>query len=210
MPLSEQSRERECHKYLQTWFESSRGYLSPKNVSRNDPLLHEDDPLHLEATQRISRDKALVAFAQLGCLRLNVRRGIVTLISSTTSYILAEATRTISLLSGGQHAAGDELWFGTASIPRNQGMSEHALHPPIYTAKSSDGQTYSAPALVLDNMALDSRSSGKEYVGNGTSFYAGVPIVTKQGFPIGVYTVTDDKTRQGLTIQELQFMRKYL
>ena len=175
MTRSERAREREVHRYYQAWLESPRGYLSPKNISRDDPLQHDAGVARHEATEKISRDKALVAFAQLGCLRLNVRRGIVTLISTSTSYILAEATRTISLLSGGQHDVGDQLWFGTASIPRSQGISENALNPPLYTTKSIDGQSYSAPALILNDMTLDSRFSSRDYVGNGTTFYAGVP-----------------------------------
>jgi hypothetical protein len=206
MPRSEVSRERETQKYLISWLESSRGNLSPKNISRDDPLQYDAGLPRHEASQKISRDKALVAFAQLGCLRLMVKRGIVTLISSSTSYILAEATRTISLLSGGQHAEGDELWFGVAKIPKSQGISQHALDAPMYTATSSSGQSYTAPALVISDMAQDPRSSGKKYVGNGTSFYAGVPITTKNGFVIGVFTVTDDKVRGGLSIEELQFM----
>lgn len=207
MPRSEVARERETLRFFISWLESSRGNLTPKNISRDDPLLYDAGSPRHEASHKISRDKALVAFAQLGCLRLNVRRGIVTLISSSSSYILAEATRTISLLSGGQHADGDELWFGVAQIPRKQGVSEHALDPPLYTATSSDGRSYTAPALVINDMAHDPRSSGKKYVGNGTSFYAGVPITTKNGFVIGVFTVTDDKVRGGLSIEELQFMQ---
>ena len=207
MTRSERAREREVHRYYQTWLESSRGYLSPKNISRDDPLRYDANAPRHEATQRISRDKALVAFAQLGCLRLNVRRAIVTLIDFSTSFILAEATRTISLLSGGQHAEGDELWFGTASIPRSQGISEAALDPLLYTASSPDGQSHAGPALVMKDMTLDSRFSGREYVGNGATFYAGVPIVSKNGFTIGVYELTDDKPRHGLTVQELQFMQ---
>lgn len=207
MPRSERAREREMFRYYHTWLDSSRGNLTPENVSRDDAWLHNASSSRNESSHRISRDKALVAFAQLGCLRLNVKRGIVTLLSSSTSYILAEATRTISLLSGGQHAEGDELWFGVGQIPREQGISEHALDPPLYTAESSSGQSYTAPALIIPDMAMDYRSSGKQYVGNGTSFYAGVPITTKNGFAIGVFTVTDDKVRAGLTIEEIQFMQ---
>ena len=207
MPRSERARERETFRYYHTWLDSVRGFLTPENVSRDDSWLHSSKSPRHEPTQKISRDKALVAFAQLGCLRLNVKRGIITLISSSTSYILAEATRTISLLSGGQHAEGDELWFGVGQLPREQGVSEHALDPPLYTADSSSSQSYTAPALVIPDMAMDYRSSGKQYVGNGTSFYAGVPITTKNGFTIGVFTVTDDKVRAGLTVEELQFMQ---
>lgn len=204
MTQMERARERETIRYYATWLESRRGYLSPKNVSRGHPSQPDDD----EATQKISRDKALVAFAQLGCLRLHARRGIVTLITTSTAYILAEATQTVSLLAGGQYADGDELWFGTASIPRSQGISEHALDPQPYTARSPDGREYTTPALVLEDIAQDSRFSRKEYAGKGITFYAGVPIRSESGFTIGVFNVTDDRPRPGgLTPSELQFMQ---
>jgi hypothetical protein len=60
---------------------------------------------------------------------------------------------------------------------------------------------------VINDLSLDERFSDREYVGNGISWYAGVPISTIHGVPIGVYTVTDDKAREGLSIEELQFMQ---
>lgn len=88
MTALERARERETIWYYAAWLESRRGYLSPKNASKDQSSQPHDD----EATQKISRDKALVAFAQLGCLRLIAKRGLVTLITTSTVYILAEAT----------------------------------------------------------------------------------------------------------------------
>lgn len=204
MTALERARERETIRYYAAWLESRRGYLSPRNPSRD----HSFQPHNDEATQKISRDKALVAFAQLGSLRLNAKRGLVTLITTSTSYILAEATQTVSLLPGGQYADGDELWFGTASIPRSQGISEQVLDAQPYTAQSPDGQEYTTPAVVIEDVTQDPRFSNKGYAGGGVSFYAGVPIVSQNGFTIGVFNVTDDKPRPGgLTSSELKFMQ---
>ena len=59
-----------------------------------------------------SRDKALTAFEQLGCFRLNVKRCVVTSLGTTKQYIIAEATKTLSLLDDTTHGEGDELWLG--------------------------------------------------------------------------------------------------
>ena len=85
-------------------------------------------------------------------------------------------------------------------------MSERALRPAEYTATDSDGTTYKAPALVILNTTLDDHSKSKALVGSGVAFYAGVPLTTRLGHPIGVYNVTDDKPRSGLNAQELRFL----
>ncbi len=155
---------------------------------------------------RSSRDKGLTAFAQLGCLRLHAKRGIITLLDSTRQYIIAEATQSLSLLSDSQHDAGDELWFGNSFIERDAGISADAMFPEVYTAKGPDHYFYSAPALVISDIASHDRYKARGYAGNGVSFYCGVPITTKNGHVIGVYTVTDDKPRNGLSAVELRFM----
>lgn len=155
---------------------------------------------------RSSRDKALTAFAQLGCLRLHAKRGIVTLLDAKTQYIIAEATQSLSLLSDSHHATGDELWFGNAFIRRESGVSGAALFPDTYTAHGPDGYTYSAPALVIADITKHEKYKDRGYAGNGVSFYCGVPITTKQGYVIGVYTVSDDKPRDCLQADELRFM----
>jgi signal transduction histidine kinase/GAF domain-containing protein len=134
-------------------------------------------------------------------------RGLVTLIARSQQYVLAEATRTLSLVSDTQHAAKDGLWFGNSSLPRSQGVSENALDPAPYTAFGPNGESYTAPAFVVNDLAQDERFMDRGYAGRGISFYAGVPISTVSGFAIGVYTVTDDRPRSGLSAEELQFMQ---
>lgn len=155
---------------------------------------------------RSSQDKPLTAFAQLGCLRLNAKRGIVTLLDKTKQYILAEATKSLSLLTDSQHVPGDELWFGNSFIERGKGVSEDAMYPATYTAHSPDGSSYAAPALVVDDLALHDFYKTRNFAGHGVSFYCGVPITTKLGHVIGVYSVTDDKPRNGLSPDELRFL----
>ena len=133
-------------------------------------------------------------------------RAIVTLIDGSWQYIMAEATKTLSLLDDTIFDPGDELWLGNALLPRGQGMSEYALRPTEYTARDPDGTTYKAPALVVADTTLDHQFQAKAFSGSGVTFYAGVPLTTRLGHPIGVYSVTDNKPRSGLTAQELRFL----
>lgn len=188
------------YRYYQSWLESSVGF---QDAPTTDATRYHADGTKLEA----SKDTALIAFAQLGCLKLNVKRGIITLISTARQYILAEATSTTSLLPKPDSPdATGELWFGNASIPRSQGISGAALAPPEYTANSPDGDTFTAPALVIDDLTKHPDYSSRAYAGNGISFYCGIPILTKDGSPIGVYTLSDDRPRDGLRPNELRYI----
>jgi GAF domain-containing protein len=95
---------------------------------------------------------------------------------------------------------------GNASLPRSQGISEKALDPAPYTAFGPNGESYTTPAFVVDDLALHESFKHRGYAGKGVSFYAGLPIISKSGFAIGVYTVTDNRPRSGLSAEELQFM----
>lgn len=156
---------------------------------------------------RVSGDKAITAFAQLAALRLGVRRAMVSLIDSTQQYILTEATRTLSLLSDQRHSPGDEVWLGNTILKRNDAVCHHSFKSR-YTATDADGRTYTTEALVVPDMREDDRFKDREYVTGkpGVLFYAGVPIKTKAGHRIGVYAVSNEEPRFGLTVDELTFM----
>ncbi|EXJ67451.1 uncharacterized protein A1O5_09464 [Cladophialophora psammophila CBS 110553] len=197
----EAAREREMHRYYQPWLETfmSTDFEPASNFppSADQPEGHRP---------RSSRDKALTAFAQLGCLRLDAKRSVVTLLGTTKQYIMAEATKSLSLLSDEQHGEGDELWFGNSFIEREGGISADAMYPDKYTAYDPDGSSFTTPALVVSDISAHENYKTRGYAGRGVSFYCGVPITTKLGHVIGVYTVTDDKPRHGLSATELHFL----
>ena len=107
------------------------------------------------------------------------------------------------------HDPGNELWLGNAMLPRGQGMSEQALRPTEYTATDSDGTTFKAPAMVVSDTTFDDRFKLKAVAGSGVSFYAGVPLTTRLGHPIGVYNVTDDRPRSGLSTPGIKVSRRH-
>jgi hypothetical protein len=105
-----------------------------------------------------------------------------------------------------RHEPGDELWLGNSRLPRSQGISEDALTATDHTAKGPNEDEFTAPALVVQDLALHPRYKDRKYAGAGINFYAGVPIVTSRGHTIGVYNITDNKSRKGLQAEELRFM----
>lgn len=156
---------------------------------------------------RASGDKALTAFAQLATLRLNVRRAMVSLIDSHQQFIIAEATKTLSLITDERYGPGDQVWLGNTIVKRDAAIC-HNTFKSTYTARDDTGETYTTEALIVPDMRLDDRFKDRDYVKGSPAivFYAGVPIKAKSGHRIGVYAVSDDKPRSGLSVDELVFM----
>ncbi|KAI0121972.1 hypothetical protein F4814DRAFT_407100 [Daldinia grandis] len=194
---TELARQRDLHKYYQPWLDSKKLKTVPANMG-------PDETREVQC----SHDTTLTALAQLAALRLNVKRAMVSLIDANTQIILAEATQTLSLIDERRHAPGDHIWLGHVSLPRQDCMDEHAFGA-ITTYKDAQGNDVNIPAFVVNDTLEDDRFKYRAYVTSGASvrFYAGVPIVTKQGHAIGVYGVSDSRPRpQGLSLDEAQFM----
>ncbi|KAL1634619.1 hypothetical protein SLS58_010614 [Diplodia intermedia] len=153
---------------------------------------------------RPCKDTALTAFAQLGALRLNANRGLISLLDGKYQYILAEATRTLSLLPTVEPDPNDNLWLGSVIISRSKGVCEHVLslgdviQGPI--SIESD-----IPAVVIKDLAKDPRFVDRSYVLDDPKvrFYAGVPLRSPWGKIIGAFCVFGHEPRDGLTQEQL-------
>jgi signal transduction histidine kinase/CheY-like chemotaxis protein len=204
-------QEREMHRYYQPWLNAQGTSI---NVAAHvQDLAEVDDFTQSTLSDQgfralASRDKALTAFAQLAALRLNVRRCMVSLIDSKHQYILAEATRTLSLVDDSRHAENDELWLGNAVVARDDAICQCAFERQ-YTVKDDTGKVIRATAAVMADCRLDDDYKDKPYVVQepGVRFYAGVPIRSRSGHNIGVYAVSHDSPRDALTYDELRFMQ---
>lgn len=78
-----------------------------------------------------SSDKALTAFAQLGALRLNTRRCLISFFDRRDCYILAEATKTLSINSGEAEFEEDSLCWGTAIFPKDKSICYYTVKLPF-------------------------------------------------------------------------------
>jgi signal transduction histidine kinase len=133
---------------------------------------------------------------------------MVSLIDSHRQYILAEATRTVSLFSPTAERPEDEVWLGNAILNKLDAVCHHTFSSR-YTAKEDNGDLLEAECMVIPDCRLDSRFADKDYVKGepGVRFYAGVPIITRAGHRIGVYAVSDEKPRESLSAAEVRFMQ---
>lgn len=198
--------EREVHRIYQPWLSAHGSSLS---VADNVESLAIND-LHGQGYQpRASRDKALTAFAQLVALRLNVRRCMISLIDTSSQYILAEATRTVSIASS-RTADDDELWLGSAKLSRPDAICEHSMFNVCTAVDEESGQTFTAKGLIVPDCRLDDRFKDRPYVLSepGVRFYAGVPIYSRNSYVIGSVAISDDLPRNSLRVEELKLMQE--
>ncbi|KAF4958685.1 hypothetical protein FSARC_10958 [Fusarium sarcochroum] len=218
---AELQREREVQSYFQSW-QIAQG--SSLKVARNVDGIAAPNVNDAGHTPQASTDKALSAFAQLAVFRLNVKRAMVSLIDTSNQYILAEATRNLRLgnldvdtdattatdtkISSKDMDYKSDLWLGTSILSRPDAVCEHCLNNTC-TARDPGGKTYTASGLIVPDCRLDKRFESRVYVKSepGVRFYAGVPIFSRKGYKIGTYSVSDERPRDGLAIEDLKFMQ---
>lgn len=198
------ARERECHKYVP-------GYEIRLAIITALALIVRYTCRYYEPFQRImsraadssesqphaASDKALTALAQLGALRLNCRRAVISLFDRRHQYILAEATRSFCLHSSVPQDPDDALWLGSCTLTRPATVCEYTLRS---TAKEQD----------LDDVVQISELGefqNYSHTPSNLRFYAGAPIWSPDGYAIGAYSIFDDSERHDLTEQEMFFLR---
>lgn len=127
---------------------------------------------------------------------------------SSHAYILAEATRTLSLIDDNIHEIDDALWLGHSIIPRGFSVCEHTVNLPANLGSNRNGPSADV-VHIIDDLTGDVRFCDRPYVTGGpmARFYAGVPITTSKGLNIGAYCIVDDKPRNGLDEKGVSFLR---
>ncbi|KAI7664889.1 hypothetical protein KC318_g7447 [Hortaea werneckii] len=160
---------------------------------------------------RSADDKALLAFAQLGALRMRARRCMISLFSRGHQYVLAEATKTLSLQSDQVDDPEDAVSWGVCEIPRDaEPLCENTIRVPEHFVDSADGRRTEIGIVTFPDLTQHPVYSGYPFVCEGsppTRFYAGVPIRTASGVALGSYCVLDDHPRSGVTANEIAFMK---
>jgi hypothetical protein len=163
-----------------------------------------------DRTIRPPEDKALTAFAQLGALRLNARRCLISFFDRKNCYLLAEATKSLCLFTGEADVPEDSLCWGSAIFPKEQSLCNYTVNLR-WTGSCVPMEAFeNHPSLVVDDLTKDARFKDYPFVVGPpySRFYAGVPIRSPGGHSIGTYCVLDDKPREGgLRPHELHFLK---
>ncbi|CAI7635794.1 unnamed protein product [Penicillium pancosmium] len=155
-----------------------------------------------EIVARSSPDPALTAFAQLGALRLDAQRVLISLFGRQEQHVLTEATRTLSLQDDIHHNARDKLWIGNCTLSYDRSFCKAVMNPPKDVPKASDRIFVSTDLLQDDTFNDHSDVTSFPNV----RFLASSPIISPKGIVIGAYTILDNKPRDPLGTDILEFL----
>ncbi|KAJ5767216.1 uncharacterized protein N7511_004832 [Penicillium nucicola] len=185
------SSEREFYKYLPSYHLKARAL---RHVGRITPSK--------EFVARSSVDPVLTAFAQLGTLRLDAQRTLISLFNRNEQHVLTEATRTLSLQDDTDHNCRDELWLGSCSVSYERSLCKFVLKPVANT------QTPSERVFVVPDLTQDDEFKDHPDVTSfpNLRFIASAPIISPKGIVIGAYTILDDKPHDPLDADLLKFL----
>ncbi|KAG9234274.1 putative sensor protein gacS, partial [Amylocarpus encephaloides] len=152
---------------------------------------------------KASTDPILTAFAQLGALRLNTKRGIITLSTGTSEFMLAESGK--ALLLQQENDEGDKLWHGVGTFKCQLGKNKTVGAELVdHFCNSEDS------CMIVNDMTKHDMFKDKCVVTKAPNvrFLAAVPLRTPGShIVIGNYIVADDVIREeGLTEAEIAFM----
>jgi len=192
-------RAREFNKY----FEPFRHLVNGTPVWTN---LHSDDAV--AAHQPVaSPDKALTAFCQLAAHKMNVSRAMIFLFDSDYGYVIAEATKSLSLRNHQKFEGDDGLWLGYAKIPRGYSVCEHTVNIPS-AAENARNDVFSETAHIINDLTGDLRFCNRPFVTGGPRlrYYCGVPITTSAGLNIGALCALDDVPHNETSTEQLELL----
>lgn len=109
-------------------------------ASRAVNLTHKDidcPQRHRPAEALLSTDYVLNALLQLVVLRLDGDRAFVSLIDDRFQFVIAEATKSISLVDSSSHGEGDGICIGTKPLTLEAGICAGTM--PAYCWSSTQG-----------------------------------------------------------------------
>lgn len=155
-----------------------------------------------EHVPKASGDPVLTAFAQLGALRLNTKRGLITLSTGTSEFIIAESGQKLSLQ--GDDDPNDKLWHGVGTF-----KCPSSTHKTVGSELVSHFCRTGDDILVINDMTKDLVYKEKCVVKEDphVTFAAAVPLISpRSGLVVGVYVAVDDRPRDGLSECERQFL----
>lgn len=161
----------------------------------------DTDAIPSDYSPRPASDASLAAFCQLAAIRLQASRSLISLIDEHDQYILAEATPKTSLKFDSPLNRTVDLGFGNVCLPRRWGICERVLDP-VALAEGDDG------IVIINDLSQSNLHAARSYVKDGPlRFYAGVPLVAASGNIVGSVCILDDKARDGLPQEDIQYLK---
>ena len=161
---------------------------------------------------QISPEPTLTALAQLAALKLQTQRSFISIIDHNSQYILAEATRSVSLNEKEIHAEGDALYLGIQSLPLEWGVCPSTMKvftdPGTSLTLSTPNLVASKSRYIVRDFLKENRLKDRPYVAGWPfmRFFAEVPIKSPAGYVVGGFCVIDDQPRTAFGDAEVRIL----
>jgi hypothetical protein len=141
---------------------------------------------------------------------------MITIMSTTVEYILAEATKSMSLQSDAVEDIRDERWLGTCSFARGDGINDLAIdgwRKARHLRESpQDKEHYytsgkSSHYMIVSDVREVPEAADRMFAKQATAlrFYFSVPIRDVHGSVVGSLSMMDDKPRYGVSASDMLF-----
>ncbi|OQD87849.1 hypothetical protein PENANT_c005G02209 [Penicillium antarcticum] len=166
-------------------------YFQPDNPA----LLPTDECSTAKSSNKVSPNLVLTALAQLAAIKLGAQRAIISLIDRETLYVAAEASQSLNLGRTDVYGDdGDGLWMGCGHGPVAGTLCEKTI-----TLKSTSKEKY--PFFVVNDLKNHPTFCDIPCVAGPPHFryYAGTPLMTRNGINIGSLYVIDPRPDLSLT-----------
>lgn len=170
--------------------------------------MEENEDLDIpEDSSLLAHDPTLMAFTQLGAFRTNCERSFISLMDGKKQYLIAEATRSVSLNDPSNYdksRPGEKVYLGARILDSQWGVCPHTIQ--VFTALddrfdvSTDLIVANKSCYVMNDLSAIDAYKDRPYVAGWPHmrFYAEVPIHSPTGHVLGTYCVVDSKPRDGL------------
>lgn len=148
---------------------------------------------------------------------MRARRAMVSLVSAGVEYILAEATRTMSLQYDTTEDPADALWLGCCCFPRSDGLNDLAMgqwrKAASYRDTDVDPRHYFKDGLSEHWCIVSDVTERPEYQerafaqrASDLRFYCSIPLRGPNGAVLGALSIMNDKPRYGVSAAEMLFL----
>ncbi|RAK95364.1 hybrid sensor histidine kinase/response regulator [Aspergillus ibericus CBS 121593] len=207
-PLQQSEAERERIRDL------SRYYCTVDRPALRLEAAAEESRHSAENEVRLSSDITLTALAQLAVFRFSCNRAFISIIDGANQYLIAEATKSVSLRDKDQHDPDDGIYLGVRTLDLIWGVCPHSI--ALFTGQDpskmvdSPNLTANTSRFVVRDFTQEDFFKDRPYVLGWPyfRFYAEVPLYSPAGHVLGSFCVIDDKPRGEFGDREVASLRE--
>jgi GAF domain-containing protein len=146
--------------------------------------------------------------------RLGCNRSFVSIIDRDSQFIIAEATKSVSLRITDQHLPDDGIYLGARRLDLEWGVCPHTIR--LFTSQDlsyaidTTNITANQTRYIIRDFRKEDCFKDRPYVREWPHmrFYAEVPLFSPSGYVLGSYCVVDDSPREEFGDAEVALLQE--